>query len=252
MDSHLVVRENDMPGVNDEGNQFLSIINSLAANPDVDVDKLQKIMEMQEHILDRNAEQAFNAAMVQAQKNMPIVPKDKKNTQTNSMYSSYEMMLKHCQPVYTGAGFSILFYEGEAKKDDEIRIMADIMHEAGHTKTRFIDVPIDNVGIKGSVNKTGPHAKGSSTQYGRSYLMKMVFNIPTGDDTDGNRPRQCITEDQANEIESMIRDNNIDPDGTYIDSKFLPWLNVKSIAEIPKGKFKMAIGGLSKLVSDRK
>ena len=125
----------EVPAVRDESQGFLSTIERLATNPEVDVDKIQRIMDMQEHILDRNAKQAFNAAMVQAQAEMPVVPLDLKNTQTNSRYSSYKIILKYTKPVYTKAGFSVSMYEGDTKKESNIRVCADVMHAEGHTKT---------------------------------------------------------------------------------------------------------------------
>ena len=166
---------------------FLAMIERLSSRPDIDVEKIQRIIDMQEQILNRNAKQAFNAAMTRTQAKMPIVPEDKKNTQTNSMYSSYEMVLKYTKHVYTDEGFSLLFYEGETQKENHIRVCVDVMHSEGHTEKRYVDVPIDNVGIKGTPNKTMTHAKGSSLSYGKSYLLRMVFNIPTGEsDDDGN------------------------------------------------------------------
>jgi len=193
-----------------QDNPFMDMVRSLAANPDVPVDKLKQIMEMQEHIIDRNAEQAYNAAMVRAQRKMPVVNKDKKNEQTNSMYSGYETIVKMCAPIYTAEGFSLSFYEGKADRENEVRIFVDIMHEDGHTKQRYADIPIDSSGIKGTVNKTMTHAKGSTFSYGRSYLIRMVFNIPTGDDDDGNGAgSKYITDDQCNELNAMVSDNNL-------------------------------------------
>ena len=61
------------------------------------------------------------------------------------------------------------------------------MHEAGHTKRYHVDLPIDSTGIKGSVNKTGVHANGSTYSYARRYLTMMIFNVVlTNEDNDGN------------------------------------------------------------------
>ena len=46
-----------------EQQTFFAAIERLSMRPDVDVAKIKQIMEMQEHILERNAEQIFNAAM---------------------------------------------------------------------------------------------------------------------------------------------------------------------------------------------
>ena len=167
-------------------NDFLSTIERLASNPDVDVQKIKQIVEIQEGILDRESEQMFNSDMVLAQNEMPIVPADLKNTQTNSQYPAYKTILKHCKQIYTKYGFSVMFYEGKATLDSDVRVCADVMHRAGCTKERFTDVALDNVGIKGSVNKTTPHAKKSSISYGKSTLLCMIFNIASGSDDDGN------------------------------------------------------------------
>lgn len=220
---------------------FMSTIERLATNPDVDVNKIKQIVDMQEHILDREAQQAFNAAMVRAQRDMPIVPKDRKNEQTRSRYSSYEMILKYTKPIYTQAGFSISMYEGETVKENNIRVCADVMHENGHTKQYWTDVPIDDKGIKGSVNKTQTHAKGSSLSYGKSYLMKMIFNIPTGHDDDGNVAggSETISIDQQTEITDLITE-------VYKGKgeKFLKWLGVESVETIPVSMYKKAINAL--------
>jgi len=219
--------------------QHIALIERLATNPDVDVDKLQKIMDMQEQANDKAAQQAFNAAMVQAQKNMPVVIADKYNDQTKSKYPSYKALLRATQPVYTAEGFSVSFYEEDIAGDDLVRICADIMHEVGHTIKRHVDIPLDNQGIKGSINKTGTHAKGSSISYGRSYLMKMIFNIPTGDDDDGNAAgSQLITEEQENKLLAMIDENGLDT-GNYKANLF-KYLKVSSLDLLPAIKFNMA------------
>jgi hypothetical protein len=196
---------------------FLSAIERLASNPNVDVDKIQRIMDMQEHILDRNAKQAFNSAMVRAQSKMPVIGKKKKNTQTGSMYAGYEDILEKCQPIYTKEGLSVTFYQGKGTPEDPLaegclRAMADIMHEEGHTKTIHADIPVETTGPKGGTLMTKTHATGSAFSYARSYLIRLIFNIPTGDDDDGNRAGgtvQFITDKQVSIICDMLNFKNI-------------------------------------------
>jgi len=198
---------------------FFATIERLAANPAVNTEKINQIMAMYECVLDRNAKQAFSSAMVQVQINIPTVPRDKTNKGTTppSKYSSYEMIMKHCKPVYTSAGFAISTYEGAqikegenypAIKEGEVRVFGDIMHEGGWSKTYYTDVPLDDKGPQGTKNKTLPHAKKSSLSYGRSTLMCMILNIPTGDDDDGNAAGKgtpdMITKDQKKRIEKLV------------------------------------------------
>ena len=153
--------------------------------------------------MDRRAKVAYNEAMARVQGLIPVVPKDMENEQTGSRYSSYESLLKYAKPIYTREGFSLVFSEGSTSTPDNIRIQVDILHSSGHSEVRWTDVPIDDRGIKGNVNKTRTHAKGSSNSYGRGYLMRMVFNMSTGEDDDGNGASgdlNAITPGQAETI----------------------------------------------------
>lgn len=225
-----------------EQDSFLAAIERMSANPDVDVSKIEKIIEMQERIIDKNAEQSFNEAMVAAQSEMPVVPRDAKNQQTNSRYSKYETVLKYTKPVYTRHGFSLLFYEGDTTRESNIRVCVDVMHRDGHTKTRFVDVPIDDKGIKGTVNKTMTHAKGSSLSYGKSYLIRMVFNIPTDEsDDDGNAAGSpTITAEQEANIDALMSEVGANK------KKFLTYFKIDSVGSLPASQYNRAIGELER------
>ena len=213
----------------------------LAVEKGADVDKLEKLMELKMRWDANEAKKAFNSSMVLAQGEMPVVPKDKKNTQTNSMYAKYETILKYTKPIYTKHGFSLVYSEGEAKRDDEIRIVVDIMHREGHTEQRFTDIPLDMTGIKGTVNKTKTHGKGSSITYGKGYLIKMVFNIPTGDDDNGNAAgAEYITEDQAFNINNLISEKKLD------ESKILKFARAESVDKILKSEHKRVLDAVMK------
>lgn len=241
--------QNTLPAVAGQ-DKFFAIIQSLAANPDVPVDKLQKIMDMQERILDRDAEALYNAAMVRAQKKMPLVKEDRRNDSTGSMYSDYSTIVKTCAPIYTSEGFSVSFYEGETPKEGEIRVCADIMHEGGHTKTRYADIPLDDSGIKGATNKTRTHAKGSSFSYARSYLIKLIFNIPTGDDDNGNGAGSTyITEDQANTLHALVMENNIG--GDQFLAGLLKYLKVEKLDLILSKDFGKARAAIQSAITKK-
>jgi hypothetical protein len=47
-------------------------------------------------------------------------------------------------------------------------------------------MPADGKGAKGGDVMTRTHAAGSAFSYGQRYLLKLIFNIATGEDDDGN------------------------------------------------------------------
>lgn len=166
---------------------LVSVIERLATSPDVDVGKMEKMLDMQERILDKQAEQQFNTSMVAAQLEMPVIKPDGQNDQTRSVYAKYETINKVIKPVYTKHGFSMSFGQQETVVADHIRVFCDVSHIGGHTKSYFMDLPMDDSGIKGNVNKTPMHGTASTFSYGQRYLAKLIFNITvSGEDDDGN------------------------------------------------------------------
>src|SRR5258706_7462666 len=68
---------------------FLAMIERAARDPTIDVDKLDRLLQMRERENARVAEQAFNAALADAQTEMQPVAADSDNPQTRSRYASY-------------------------------------------------------------------------------------------------------------------------------------------------------------------
>jgi len=170
-----------------EENNMISVIERMASNPDVDVDKLERIMAMQERMIDKSAEQDWSIAMVNTQQSMPLIPVTGKNPQTNSGFAKLEVINRLITPVYTENGFSVSFSQEKSEFEDCIKIVGVVSHSGGHSKRYEYDSPIDDKGIKGTVNKTPTHGRASAVSYGQRYLIKLIFNlILEGEDDDGN------------------------------------------------------------------
>ena len=171
----------------DQSTALINVIEKAAYNPDVDIDKMERLLAMQERIIDRQAEQAFNDAMVRAQESMPIIEASSENPQTRSKYAKFETVNKAIKPIYTKEGFSLSFGTGESNIPTYIRVTCDVSHIGGHHKEYYMDLPPDGEGIKGNVNKTQVHAAASAHSYAKRYLAVMIFNITIGgEDDDGN------------------------------------------------------------------
>jgi len=191
-----------------ESTMMIQMIQRAAADPAVDVDKMERLMQMHERFVDRQASAAFNAAMVQAQKRIRPVVRMSLNTQTNSGYAKLEDIDKQISPVYTEEGFSLSFGTGDSPLAGHLRVVCDVMHEQGHTKQYHMDLPLDSAGIAGKVNKTGVHAHGSTNSYARRYLTINIFNVVmVNEDNDGNaepEPEPMVTPAQVKQIEALL------------------------------------------------
>ncbi len=168
---------------------ILSIVARAAADPTVDIDKLERLMQMQERALARQAEGAFNDAMNRAQSHMGRIKTNQKNNQTGSRYADYAALDKVLRPIYTAEGFSLSFGTAEGAHEGEARIVCHVSHAGGHTRAYQVDMPVDGKGAKGNDVMTKTHAMGAGMSYGMRYLLKMIFNVAIGeDDKDGNPP----------------------------------------------------------------
>lgn len=225
----------------EEEGSFLSTIERLASRPDVDPEKIKQFMDMQERILDRNAKQAFNNSMMEAQKKIELVVAESYSDQTKSKYADLKTILVQIKPVYTAEGFSLMFYEGETEKEGHMRICVDIMHAQGHTEQRYGDFAVQTTGIAGKTMMTEIHGQGSAISYGRRYLTCMVFNVPTGDDNDAQTASgPSINEQQLSTIVDMI--NHIEQD----EEDFCRFMGVESVDKIPADAFNKAMKELNR------
>jgi len=164
----------------DQSAALLTVIARAASDPSVDIDKMERLLAMQERVLERNAESAFNESMRGAQGEMRQVATDANNPQTRSRYATYAAIDAALRPIYTGTADAPEGY---------VRVLAYVSHVGGHTRRYEAAMPSDGKGAKGGDVMTKTHAFGAATSYGMRYLLKMIFNVAIGEyDLDGNEP----------------------------------------------------------------
>jgi len=206
-----------------------------------DLESLEKMMDLQERFENNEAKKAFFAAMVQAQKEMPVIYEGRRNKQTNSNYAAYKDIVRDAKPIYTKFGLSVSFYEGESKKPDYIKLCADVYHEKGHSQTYSVNLPIDDKGPKGTPVKTKIHGTKSAFSYGRGILLCGIFNIPTNEDIDddGNSAGiQYLSVDQVTEINDRLEETK----GNV--PLFLKNFNAATVETIPAPQYTRALNML--------
>jgi hypothetical protein len=166
----------------DRENAIINVIARAASDPNTDVDKLERLLAMQERVLEREAEQRFNVAMLQAQEEMRPVLKNRQNKETHSTYADLEQVSSIVDPILRKNGFSLSFGTADCPYPAHYRVTCNVSHIGGFTKLYQADVPVDNTGPKGSQNKTMTHGFGSALSYGRRYLKLLICDIATTDD----------------------------------------------------------------------
>lgn len=220
-------------------NSFLTFIAEAARDPAVDVSKMERLFDMRERMLARDAHLQFNASLKQAKEDMPAVLKNKYNEQTKSHYANLESVSDAMDPVITANGFSLTFGTAPTTLEGHYLVICTLTHDGGHEKTYEAPIPIDSAGIKGTANKTLTHAFGSTMSYGRRYLKMMIFDVKTTDD-DGNghgarQPESVfLSDDQLTELEALITATKTDK------PKFLAYLKEETLEAMSAAKFNYA------------
>jgi hypothetical protein len=165
---------------------IMAVIARAAADPNTNVEKLERMLDVYERITERQAEQEFDKAMSLAQSEMRLVAVDSNNSQTKSKYASFAALDRAVRPIYTKHGFGISYDTGEGAPEGFVRVVCRVSHIGGDKRIHHIDMPADGKGAKGGDVMTKTHATGAALTYGQRYLLKLIFNIAVGEDDDGN------------------------------------------------------------------
>lgn len=165
---------------------LIQAIAAAASDPQVDIEKMERLWEMHERMKTRAAEEVFNNRMTAAQSEMSPIAADATNAQTRSRYATYAKLDGVLRPIYTRHGFSISFNTGEGAPEGHVRVLAYVAC-GGFTRTYHCDMPSDGKGAKGGDVMTKTHATMSADSYGMRNLLKKIFNVAVGEyDDDGN------------------------------------------------------------------
>lgn len=195
-EAQVATRERTEVALPSNATSLLQAITQAASNPQVDVDKVERLFKMHQEMVAKEAEAAFNAALARAQARIEPVVNNALNEHTRSSYAKLAAINRDITPIITAEGLAISFDAGDAPQGMQ-RIVAIVSHAAGHSRTYHLDLPLDDVGSQGKVNKTKVQATGSTNSYGRRYLVCMIFNVTTEDDDDGKGPRRQEVEPDA-------------------------------------------------------
>lgn len=261
MKTEVMHRETDQVDTVRDEQQYLpadsmvDMIQTLAMNKDVSIERLQAMIEMKERHEDRQREEqgrldrrAYFAAMAICQKEVPVVTKTKRNDHNKSNYADLAAIEAQAMPVIHGHGFTVSFQPDGKSDAGELRIKWTVAHSQGHAEQGIAEIPMDGTGMKGSANMTGTQSFGSTASYGRRYLLCMLFNISTGDDNDAQpkpkEPVQHISEEQYRELCDMIEKAGISEDIVCEAEK------LKQLAEMPLAMFTRIMGRMRKTIKE--
>ena len=156
----------------------------LAIEKDVDVDKLEKLMAMQERWNEQQAKKEYYASLSKFQMECPPILKTKAGYDKRYYYTPLDQIIKVIkEPLFNNR----LTYRWEQEnKDKRIVVTCIITHVSGHSEKTTLEDVADTSGSKNAIQ-----AMGSTVQYLRRYTLESVLGIATSStDVDGQQPKE--------------------------------------------------------------
>jgi len=152
----------------------------IAISSNADVDKLEKLMDLQDRFEKKEARKSFTSAMSRFQSQCPTIKKTK--TGHNFKYAPMSDVIEQVKELEADCGLSHRFEQDT--QDGSISITCVVSHIDGHCEKLRLEALADQTGSKNAVQ-----AIGSTVTYLQRYSFLGSFGIATADeDMDGRIP----------------------------------------------------------------
>lgn len=219
----------------------------LAIDKGADLDRLERLMDLQAKYEAGQARKAFTAAMTDLKSRNLTVRKDKSVSFSGTAYthSSLAEVVETVVRHMADAGLSHRWTVAQESKS--ITVACVITHELGHSEQVVMTAAPDDSGKKNAIQQVA-----STITYLQRYTLMAACGLASRDmpDDDGRGSERqqeykapaAITDDQAAELSDLMRSTHTAP------ADFLRWLNagVESVAELPAVHFRRAKAALEK------
>jgi len=222
-------------------------IADMAADPACDPDKMEKLLNVQITLMDRQAKIDFDQALSDVQREMPRITArgeiKNKAGEVTSRYMKYEDIDLVIRPLLQKFGFSLVH---DAKEENGKMLVTTILkHRGGHQESVSSPLPFDQT----NALKSALQAAASTESFGkRRNVCKMLNIVAEGDDDDGAGTNAMKIDDaQAKEIKDALRESGADV------KRFLDYMKADCVENIAMKDYGKACVALRrKVISEAK
>lgn len=230
------------------GDAVLSMIERAARDPNVDIDKFERLMAMKERMAAEQARRDFDEAISAAKGEIGPIAKNRKvdftsqKGRTHYQHEDFAGIAHIVDPILGKYGLS---YRFRSKQDGKKLIVTCILSKGGYFEETTLATDEDHSG-----NKNGIQAIGSAATYLQRYTLKLALGLASAHDDDGKAASKTqtatgdsgdpedLTREQVEVLQSLIVETGSDI------QKFLTWLGVSKLAEIHPRHFQKAVRAL--------
>jgi len=208
----------------------------VAVSQGADLEKLAKLLDLQERWEANEARKAYHKAMAAFKATPPRIEKDK-HVSFGAGKTSYNhaSLANVCDKINAALSKYGLSASWRTQQNGHISVTCRITHEMGHYEETTLSAPADTSGSKNSIQ-----AIGSTNTYLQRYTLLSLTGLATDDQDDDAKSVdvEYITEAQASTLADYIMSTGAN------EEKFLKWLGVESLEVIPKSLYQKALTAL--------
>ena len=198
-----------------------------------DLDKLEKLLNLQERYEANEARKAYHQAMANFKANPPKIEKDKKVAflQTKYKYATLGNVTEKISAELSKYGLSASW---SIKQNGAISVTCKITHVLGHSEETTIAADSDQSGSKNAIQ-----AIGSTITYLERYTLLALTGLATEDmDNDGSGVVEYIDDKQKSSIVDNLADLDIGIEA------FNKYMNIESLDKLLKSDYQKAIAAI--------
>ena len=227
-------QEQYMPTVTD--NSPASMM-QIALSRGADLDKLEKMLALQERWEANEARKAYHTAMAAFKAAPPEIEKDKKVSfgagKAAYSHATLANVTDKINQALSAHGLSAAWKTAQDERG--ITVTCTITHRLGHSESTSLTAAPDNSGSKNAIQ-----AVGSTITYLSRYTLLSLTGLATHDqDDDGNGASATLSPEQVTEIERLIKDTGSDK------AAFLKYLGAESVDKILAAAYAKAVAALN-------
>lgn len=214
---------------------LISMIERAARDPSVDIDKMERLFQMHERMLERAAKTAYLGAFAALQAELPAAIRGGTG-HNKKAYARYEDLIEALRPLLLKHGFSLSHRVDTT--GERIRVTGILGHAGGHAEQTDFTAPPDRSG-----NKVEIHAIASTISYGKRYVTLTLTGIATeGEDDDAKKATDgaTISDEQAEQIKAALEET-----GGQLP-RFCAYFKLDKLTDLPVAQFERAMASIRK------
>lgn len=190
--SEVIEHQTALPSVQAPSAATPAQLLQVAMDQGADLDRLQKLMDMQIKWEENEARKAYVLAMSKFRSEVPTIVRNRAGH--NSNYATLDNITAEVNPILAKYGLSFAWV---TEQTDTITVHCDVTHEQGHKTRVSLTSPPETSGSKNAIQ-----AIGSAVSYLQRYTLLSALGLATGEGDDDGKGAAKNSRSSASENQS--------------------------------------------------